>query len=65
MRFTYTPEKLRQARAFDDAEFEWLIKRARECLLWNMSPDYYDSMSHKEYAAWIAAWNQLQKEEAR
>lgn len=64
MQFTYTPEKLRQAQAFDDPEFEYLIRRARECLLWRMSPEYWDSMTQKEYFAWITAWNELQKEGA-
>lgn len=59
MRFTYTPEKLRQAQ---DPEFEYLVRRARECLLWRMSPEYWDSMPQKEYNAWITAWNRLQKE---
>ena len=59
MQFTYTPEKLRQAQ---DPEFEHLVRRARECLLWRMTPEYWDNMSQKEYRAWIIAWNRLQKE---
>lgn len=62
MRFTYTPEKLRQKQSEQSPEYRYLVRRARECLLWNMSPDYWDNMTELEYAAWIDAWNQLQKE---
>jgi len=48
---------------YDDLPvFELLKVRARECLFWNMSPEYYDNMSHLEHMAWIEAWNEMQDE---
>lgn len=60
---TVIPGALRRRYGFESAEFEFLIRRARECLLWKMSPDYYDSMTQIEYVAWVAAWNELQQEQ--
>lgn len=62
MKFTYAPEKLRANRPFDSAEYDYLVRRARECLLWRMEPSYWDSMTQIEYHAWVTAWNELQKE---
>lgn len=63
MRFTFTPEALRRRRAYEGAEYEYLVRRARECILWNMSPEYWDNMNQIEYMSWIEAWNDMQKEQ--
>lgn len=60
----FQPEALRrrEEEVYGDSESRYLIRRARECLLWKMDPEYYDSMTQKEYRAWLIAWNELQKE---
>lgn len=61
--WTFTPEKLKQSLPYaDDPEFDFLVNRARECLLFRMSPEYWDNMTQKETIAWITAHNKLQKE---
>ena len=60
---TFTPAVWRDKRGvFDGSEFDLLVTRARECLLWQMSPDYWDNMSVFEHAAWHQAWIDLNDE---
>lgn len=44
--------------------FDEYKRKARECLIWHMSPEYWDAMSHIEYMAWHEAWAELQEEGA-
>lgn len=44
------------------ALFEFFKERARECILWRMSPEYWDSLRPLEHAAWLEAWKELQEE---
>lgn len=61
-KYVFQPEALRRNRPFASAEYDFLVTRARECLLFRMSPDYWDDMSVMEHAAWVEAFNNLQKE---
>ena len=59
----FKPEALKKKDwPHDEPVFSEYLRRARECLLWNMSPEYYDALSEIEYQAWLTAWNELQKE---
>lgn len=62
MKFTYTPEALKVHKPYDDAEYDFLVLRAKACILWRMTPEYYDSMPLKEHSAWVDAWNEIQKQ---
>ena len=62
MKATFKPDALKGPYD-EEAEFEFLVERARECLLWRMSPEYWDSMSMYERLAWIKAWNEMNRED--
>jgi len=61
-KYVFQPEALRRNRVYASAEYDFLVNRARECLLFRMSPEYWDDMSLIEHDAWIEAFKNLQKE---
>ena len=59
-------QELREKRRRDDPtftyEYELLVKRAKECMLFGLSPEYYDSMTILEHKAFVEAYNSIEKE---
>lgn len=46
----------------EDAAYEVFYDLAYFCLTTGVSPEYVLHMTEKERAAWISAWNDIQKE---
>lgn len=59
MKHSFRPAALRGPYE-DLAVYAEYRAKARECILWNMSPEYWDNMSHLEHMAWIEEWNAMQ-----
>ena len=55
-------EKRQKRRLYDTNEYDFLKKRARECILWHMTPSDWDALTDIEYLAFHEAWADLNSE---
>lgn len=60
----FNPEALarrkKEVNPYYGPEFELVKQMAMECLLWRMSPEYWESLTPMEHRAWVEAWNEIQ-----
>lgn len=61
MKYKFKPESLKGPYD-DDAEYQFLVQRAYECLAFRMSPEYWDNMTTLEHNAWIEALKKIEEE---